>query len=223
MITNIDGTPFDEAHANHLASLLYQETGRRYRAIPFRNGYGLESAPVKPKTTEASDIVPALYLRPAVQSQLWNILMLIALVWFYASTEPLMARLGLENLREILFTTTGWSFPWEMTISLLEKLTLIIALFLGGFIFYNLASRSYMIGPKGVETSVGLFNKDERRVEFKHVRGMRLHRRFHQRLLFYGTIEVATSGTDGSEIQFKNVATPTKYMAILKARAKALS
>lgn len=223
MITDIDDRPFDERHANYLADLLYQETGRRYRATSFGDGYGVVRDTVKQKTGEVSDIAPTLYLRPAIQSQLWNILLIITLVWAYVSAESLMARLGLDDLREMLFNAIGWSFPWTIVVSVLEKLTLIIAIILSGLVFYNLASRSYMIGPKGVESSVGLFNKDDMRVEFKHVRGMRLRRRFHQRLLFYGTIEVATSGTDGSEIQFNNIATPTRYMAILKARAKAHS
>lgn len=43
IIRNIDGLPFDEAAANHLAAVLSNETGRRYRAIPWQSGYGVKT------------------------------------------------------------------------------------------------------------------------------------------------------------------------------------
>jgi hypothetical protein len=49
---------------------------------------------------------------------------------------------------------------------------------------------------------------------------MRMHRSLFNRLLFYGTVEIATSGTDGNEIMLKDIALPKRYMAILKERTK---
>ena len=42
LILNRSGLPYDEAEAYHLASVLSRETGRRYRAIPWQSGYGVE-------------------------------------------------------------------------------------------------------------------------------------------------------------------------------------
>ena len=220
MITNADGMPFDEALAHHMAEILSRETGRRYRPAPFQHGYGVERDTRERADTDAADMPPPLYLRPAVQSQLWNVLFFLGALWAYAYMEPLMTLVGLDHLHAAIYNLIGKTFPWATAVFVLEKLALLIALFLFWSVFYNLASRSYMIGPWGVETTVGLFNKEETRVEYKHVRGMRVRRSFFQRLLFYGTIEIATSGTDGSEIQFRNVARPKKYMALLKERAK---
>ena len=220
MITNIHDTPFDEAQANHMAQILSRETGRRYRPIPFMEGYGIVHSDTEKVVVYASNNAPFIYLRPAIQSQLIAILAIAILASLYNSMESTLLWLRLDNFRTSLFDMTGRTFPWQTTVSLLEKIALLAALLTGWNIFYNLASRAYMIGPKGVETSVGMFNKDEMRVEYKHVRGMRVRRSFIQRLLFYGTIEIATSGTDESEIKFRNISNPKKYMAILKERTK---
>jgi hypothetical protein len=222
MITNADGMPFDEEIAQHMAEVLSQETGRRYRTAPFMYGYGVEKVTQERAQVDAVDTPPPLYLRPAIQSQIWNVLFCISALWAYASMESLMTLIGLDDLHSAIYNLIGKTFPWATAIIVLEKLALLVALFLVWSVFYNLASRSYMIGPWGVETSVGLFNKEEARVEYKHMRGVRVHRNFFHRLLFYGTIEIATSGTDGSEIQFRKIARPKKYMAILKERAKGI-
>jgi hypothetical protein len=219
MIKNINGMPFDEELANHVAEVLSRETGRHYRLAPLLNGYGIEQD-TQVQSSNVTDSAPPIFLRPAIQSQLWNVLFSLLALWCYVSMESLMILIGVDEFHSVVYNIFGKSFPWEKAVILLGWFSLIIAAVLGGAVFYNLASRSYMIGPKGVETTVGLFNKDDSRVEYKHVRGMRVRRSFFQRLLFYGTIEIATSGTEGSEIQFKHIAHPKKYMAILKERAK---
>jgi hypothetical protein len=220
MITNIDGMPFDEELASHMAKVLSRETGRYYRPAPFLYGYGIEQDTQVQSSFNVSNSEPPIYLRPAIQSQLWNVLFILVALWIYVYLESLMMLIGIDALHATLYNLIGKTFPWVTTVFFLEKLVLLIALLLCWSVFYNLASRSYMIGPKGVETTIGLFNKDESRVEFKHVRGMKLRRAWYQRLLFYGTIEIATSGTDGSEIRFRHIARPRKYMAIVKERAK---
>lgn len=220
MITNIDGIPFDADAARHMADILSRETGQKYRLVSFMHGYGVEHDTLSNRSVDISGMAPAIYLRPAIQSQFWNVLFLVIALWVYASMETLMVGMRVDDLRVTLFQMIGKTFPWETTVFILEMMMLGMALLFGWSVFYNLASRSYMIGPNGVETIVGLFNKDERRVEYKHVRGTRVRRGIFQRLLFYGTIEIATSGTDGSEIQFRNIARPKKYKEILKQRTK---
>jgi uncharacterized membrane protein YdbT with pleckstrin-like domain len=68
-----------------------------------------------------------------------------------------------------------------------------------------------------------VISKDQTRIEFKHIRGVRLHQGIVQRLIGYGTIEIATSGSDGSEIRFLDIARPGKILGILRDRAKVLS
>jgi uncharacterized membrane protein YdbT with pleckstrin-like domain len=90
-------------------------------------------------------------------------------------------------------------------------------------ILYLLYSRTYFIGPYGVEANYGVISKDQTRIEFKHIRGVRLHQGIVQRLIGYGTIEIATSGSDGSEIRFLDIARPGKILGVLRERAKVLS
>ena len=74
-----------------------------------------------------------------------------------------------------------------------------------------------------MEATFGMIAKDQTRIEFKHIRGVKLRQGIIERLLGYGTIEIATSGSDGSEIRFQSIARPNKILAVLRERAKVLA
>ncbi|MEW8139627.1 MAG: PH domain-containing protein [Candidatus Thiodiazotropha endolucinida] len=224
MITNINGTPFNESMASYMANVLTRETGRPYRTSPFMEGYGVESVAVAHEQAEASQDFQEIYLRPAIQSQLWNLVLLVVAMIVYFNIETTMVMVGLDKLQAIVYQLLGKTFPWEVTVYYLGKASLVLALLIAWVIFYNLASRKYMIGPKGVEATIGLFNKDEIRVEYLHFRGVRVRRSIWKRIFFYGDILIATSGTaEGGDVTFNNIALPLKYKAILKERMKRLA
>jgi hypothetical protein len=223
MITNIDGVPFDESMAKHLADVLTRETGHQYRTLPYLEGFAVESAPTTYKQAADRTDVQEIYLRPAIQSQFWNLLLFTGTLLIYLNIEAFVILIGLDTLHEIVYQLLGKTFPWETTVIFAAKATLTIAMLIICIIFYNLASRKYMIGPKGVEAIIGLFNKDETRVEFIHIRGVRIRRSIWKRILFYGDILIATSGTsEGGDVVFRNIAFPLKYKDILKQRMKSL-
>jgi hypothetical protein len=217
MITNIGKTPFDETMARYISEVLRRETGKPYNIIPFMDGYAIEVVlvPVEEKQNSFEEI----YLRPAIQSQVWNMLLLVGTLIVYLNIETTLLTVGLDQLQTMIYQLLSRTFPWDMTVAYAGKLILFFVVLLAWTIFYNLVSRKYMIGPKGVEASIGLFNKDEPRVEYAHIRGVRAKRSILQRLLFYGDILIATSGTaEAGDVTFKNIALPTKYKKILKER-----
>ncbi|MEN8131244.1 MAG: PH domain-containing protein [Pseudomonadota bacterium] len=224
IITNIDGLPFEEAVAHHMANVLSRETGRRYQAIPWQGGYGVEAfraAYTAPASFEQD--FGELYLRPAIRSQLLPLL--FAALFFLASQsmEPIMLLFGLDHLRVLLYEVMGRTFAWEPVILLFGRLSFLVGLLILFRILYALYSRTYFIGPRGVEATFGIISKDQTRIEFKHIRGVKLRQGIVERLIGYGTIEIATSGSDGSEIRFLSIARPNKILAVLRERAKVLA
>lgn len=133
-----------------------------------------------------------------------------------------MLFLGLDHLRVLLYDLIGRTFAWDPVMLLFGWTAFVIGL-IGLFrIGYNLLSRSYFIGPKGVEATFGVIARDQTRIEFKHVRGVKLRQGIVQRLMGYGTIEIATSGSEGSEIHFFDIARPRRILSVLRERAKVL-
>ncbi len=224
MITNVDGSLFEQAAAHHMASVLSNETGRHYRAIPWQEGFVIEhvSASLLSRPETDQDF-GELYLRPAIRSQL--LALLLALLFFLASRsmEPLMLLLGLDHLRVLVYELSGKTFAWEPVISLFARLAFLSGLLILLRILYAVYSRTYFIGPWGVEATFGLIAKDQTRIEFKHMRGVKLRQGIVERLIGTGTIEIATSGSDGSEIRFMAIARPQKILTVLRERAKVMA
>ena len=221
IITNVDGSLFDDVAAHHMANILSQETGRHYRAIPWQDGYvikDLSASLVAPSAK--TEIFGEVHMRPAIRSQLLPLL--FALLFFLVSQimEPLMLLLGLDHLRILFYELMGRTFAWEPVVHLLSRITVIVGLLILLRILYALYSRTYFIGPRGVEATFGIIAKEQTRIEFKHIRGVKLRQGMIERLLGYGSIEIATSGSDGSEIRFSSISRPNKVLTELKARAR---
>jgi membrane protein YdbS with pleckstrin-like domain len=224
LILNRSGLPYEEAEAYHLASVLSRETGRRYRAIPWQSGYGVEAIEdAYPGLAAAITAFKEIQLRPAIRSQLVPLLILGCFLWASQAMESLLLMLGVDHLRVTLYEITGSVLAWESLVMGGSRAALLICLIGVVRILYLLYSRTYFIGPYGVEANYGVISKDQTRIEFKHIRGVRLHQGIVQRLIGYGTIEIATSGSDGSEILFLDIARPGKILEVLRDRAKVLS
>ena len=224
IIANVDGSPFEETAAQYMAAVLSQETGRRYQAIPWQDGYGVaafRAVHTAPALEEGG--FDEIYLRPAIRSQLVGLLFVALFLWASRSMELLMLFAGLDHLRVMLYELSDTTFAWDPVILLFGWLAFAIGL-MGLFrIGYNLYSRSYFIGPKGVEATFGVISRDQTRIEFKHIRGVKLRQGIAQRLIGYGTIEIATSGSEGSEIRFWGIARPRRILSVLRERSKELA
>ncbi|MBT4195128.1 MAG: PH domain-containing protein [Gammaproteobacteria bacterium] len=79
-----------------------------------------------------------------------------------------------------------------------------------------------MIGPKGVEVSIGIFSRDMTRIEYRHIRGVNLRQSFFNRLMSIGQILVSTSGMD-AELVISDIKKPVYFTDIIKSRLKDLS
>ena len=94
------------------------------------------------------------------------------------------------------------------------------------FLFFKILARrygrSYMIGPKGVELSIGIFSRDMTRIEYRHIRGVNLRQTLFNRLMSIGQILVSTSGMD-TELIISDIKRPVYFTDIIKNRLKDLS
>ena len=224
LILNRSGLPYEEAEAYHLALILTRETGRGYRAIPWQSGFGVAAIEdAYPEPAAAITAFKEIRLRPAIRSQLIPLLILGCFLWASQAMEALLLMLGVDHLRVTLYEITGRVLAWESLVMGGSRAAMLVCLIGVARILYLLYSRTYFIGPYGVEANYGVISKDQTRIEFKHVRGVRLHQGIVQRLIGYGTIEIATSGTDGSEIRFLDIVRPGKILGVLRDRAKVLS
>jgi membrane protein YdbS with pleckstrin-like domain len=225
LILNRSGLPFeDESEAYHLASILSRETGRRYRAIPWQSGYGVEAIEaVLPAHAVAGQVFKEIHLRPAIRSQLVALLVLGCFLWASQAMESLLLMLGVDHLRVMLYEVTGSVLAWESIVVGGSRAATLVCLIGLVRILYLLYSRTYFVGPYGVEANYGVISKDQTRIEFKHVRGVKLRQGVVQRLIGYGTLEIATSGSDGCEIRFLDIARPGMILGVLRDRAKVFS
>ncbi|MCP3871217.1 MAG: PH domain-containing protein [Gammaproteobacteria bacterium] len=221
IITNSDGLPFDEAGAHHMATVLSCETGRHYRAIPWQTGFGVEAFSGSPASHEQD--FAELSLHPAIRSQCLPLMFVVLCFLASQSMESILLALGLDHLRVFLYEFLGKTFAWEPVILLFGRLALLMGLLILVRIIYAWYSRTYFIGPRGVEATLGIIAKDQTRIEFKHIRGVKLRQGILERLIGVGTIEIATSGSEGSEIRFMAIARPHKILAVLRERAKVLA
>jgi len=230
IILNIDGLPFaDITNADQVATILSRETGAGYMVTRYSDGYGLlcqpvsSSSPVRNLSRDFEDI----RFRPAWRSQLVSMILAFLGTILYAFSDNVLKLFGADVVYTML-GNMGWYFDRQILIQVTAFLGLGIAIYLGLVMLYAIYSRDYFIGPKGIEATIGLISKDQTRIEFKHMRGVNLKQGIIERLLGlvglgYGTIEIATSGSDGAEISFRGVANPKRLLGVLRERLKALA
>lgn len=211
-ILNYNDHPFrDLDSANQIASILSRETGRAYNVAEYDQGYAILCD--QPNRE--------IYLRPALRSQLKKLTLLVLAFITYLFATPLYTMLSIDHLVVELNRVMGqvW-LTHESALYWIETGLFYGMLLIASMVFYAIYSRLYFIGPKGVEATVGIISKDQFRVEYSQVRGINLKQNIIERLLQYGSIEVSTSGSDGSEINFMNIADPGDVLAELRNRER---
>jgi len=111
-------------------------------------------------------------------------------------------------------------YPASMGVSLVG---LFIATVAATRAMYFIYSHKYYIGPWGIEANTELISKDQRRIEYRHIRGVNLRQGIVERALGIGTLDIATSGAEESEVQFWGVSNPSKLLGILRERLRVMA
>ena len=232
IILNIDGLPFtDIKNADQIAAILSRETGATHTVTRHSDGYGLlcrptSASPVSSPASNLSRDFEEIRFRPAWRSQLMRLVFILSGTVAYFFTENLLMLVGVDSLYQML-TGFEWRFDWEIVVHQVTNWAAgFTIVYFGLLVLYAIYSQDYFVGPKGVEANIGLISKDQMRIEFKHMRGVNLKQGVTERLLGlvglgYGTIEIATSGSDGAEISFRGIAEPTRVLGVLRERLKA--
>ncbi len=218
-----NGVPYINIEAALLAcQYLSSETGKQYQTTPYQGGYALVISGDE-QVNEKEPDAPALYIRPSYRSQITTLLSaLVLMIIAFVFVEDLLVMAKINNLFYWLYNHFGWRLNWNMLLMSIQGLLLLISAY---FVLKALLVKymqRYFIGPKGIEARLGIISIAETRIEYIHIRGVILKQSIIERLLGYGSIEVATSGTDGSEIKFMNIANPSAIQTILKTRLKTM-
>lgn len=164
-----------------------------------------------------------VYIRPSYRSQITTLLSaLIFIIIALVFVEQLLIMAKINNLFHWLYNNFGLLLNWNYLLMVTKGCFALLSLHLVIKALLVRYTNRYFIGPKGVETRLGLISITETRIEYIHIRGVILKQSIIERLLGYGSIEVATSGTDGSEIKFTDIASPSAIKDMLKARLKSM-
>ncbi len=238
MILDKDGLPFaDISVANQVAAVLSRETKVLYVVIHHDAGYGLMQArfdaaaarpwPKQGAATSTSDLdFDEIYFRPAWRSQLGRLITMALGIVVFLLADLLLGLLQIDRLLLLLQHQGIIGSASTLGSYIAKGLAFIglggagVAVLRAGFFIY---SHRYFIGPRGIEENEGLVSKDQSRIEFKHIRGVNLRQSVFERLLGIGTIDVATSGGENSEVRFVGIANPKRILNILRERLKALA
>lgn len=95
---------------------------------------------------------------------------------------------------------------------------LLIVLMYGAIIFWNRYRWCYMIGPYGVETVRGLWDRDERRAEYANITYVRVYQGTIQRLFGVGNLLIGTSATSDPEMIFTGIYAPMQRKGLIQRR-----
>lgn len=239
VILDKDGLPFaDIVVAKQVADVLSRETRGLYVVVRHdENGYGLlqerSGGVITQPSMQQGAVMSAgevdfneIRFRPAWRSQLGRMVSILLGLAIFLFADQLLGLLQIDRLLLLLqnqgligsaFTLSGYL---SNGVSLIGLGFAGVAVLSAGFFIY---SHDYFIGPRGIEENEGIYSKDQRRIEFKHIRGVNLRQSIVERLLGIGTLDVATSGGEESEVRFVGISNPKRCMAILRERLKALA
>ncbi len=170
--------------------------------------------------TEPDESELSIYFRPTYRGQMQRLLSIMMLTGIGVYLGDLYNITGVYSLYHWIYRNFNLVFNWDDFLLLSRAVIVFIALiiFMKAAVFKH--SHRYFIGPKGVESKIGIFGFKEMRIEFSHIRGVHLNQPFFQRLLGFGTIKIPTSGTDDDEIEFINISNPERILGILKSRMR---
>lgn len=231
MILDRDGQPFsDFAVAEQVSAVLARETGDLFTVMSHGGGYGLMRQSRSSSTHQQHEIddgneFQAFWFRPAWRSQLGKVFSIALGLLMFGFSGQILTLLQIDRLAilvgDILKIATGDVFP---LISIAVSLAgLLIAAMAAIRALYFIYSHHYYIGPWGIEANTELISRDQRRIEYRHIRGVNLRQSVIERLLGIGTLDIATSGAEDSDVQFLGVSNPNKLLGILRERLRLMA
>lgn len=231
LILDRDGRPFtDFAIAEQVAAVLSRETGEQFVITSHDGGYGLARQPrATADATQQGEMNDSdfkeRWLRPSWRSQLSKVFSIALGSLLFAFSDQLLILLQVDRLvvvaGDIIKVSASDIFSLLSTgVSVVGLLIAVVAIIRALLFIY---SHHYYIGPWGIEANTELIAKDQRRIEYKHIRGVNLRQGIIERLLGIGTLDVATSGSVESEVQFLGVSNPRKLLEILRERLRIMA
>jgi len=225
LILDKDGRPFgDPLVAEQVAAVLARETGRQYAVSSHQEGgYGLARQSSEPQPMD--DAFEAFWFRPAWRSQLGKLFPLVLGVILFSYSDQILALLQIDRLAllvdDLLRVSAAKAFALvSKAVSLFGLSIAALAAFRALFFIF---SHHYYIGPWGIEANTELVARDQRRIEYRHIRGVNLRQGIIDRLLGIGTLDIATSGAEESEVQFIGVGNPNRLLEILRERLRIMA
>ncbi len=231
LILDRDGRPFtDSVVAEQVAAVLSRETGEQFAVTSHDGGYGLARQPratadaTRQGEMNDSDFKER-WLRPSWRSQLSKVFAIALGSLLFAFSDQLLILLQVDRLvvvaGDILKISASDIFSLVSAgVSVVGLLIAVVAIIRALLFIY---SHHYYIGPWGIEANTELVAKDQRRIEYKHIRGVNLRQSILERLLGIGALDIATSGAAESEVQFLGVSNPKKLLEILRERLRVMA
>jgi len=225
IIFNLNRLPFrDFDSAAKMRDILMAESGHQYRidkygdddaqdyGVNSSEGFVIRRSPSIDSDKEAGDVgsseenlIDIIY-HPALRTYLLSMPALLACIFLFLF--PL-------DILSIIFSSLDiQKLPEWMNIGSLIKMTRggSAAFFLFNIIgvLYSYFGVSLIIDNKGVSLKKGIIAQDIIGVRFSEIRTTGLKRGVLDRLLNVGTLELSSSGSDGVDIRFFNLANPVK-------------
>ncbi len=222
ILLNPGNEPFPELRvANNTASLLSTETGRSYIAVPYGDGFAIQCSEAQQADKQSSASFGEIYLRPAWRSLMPELFVSVVLLLAIVNMEALLSLIRIDVLQAALYQIFQRTFSWDMAVLAFQGLFVVIfVVYVMRMLFFRY-SHWYFIGPKGVESNVGIISKDQTRIEFKHIRGANMRQTFLGRFIGYGTIVIPTSGQE--VVVFRDISNPGKVLSELRYRLRELA
>ncbi len=224
IIFNLNRLPFrDFDSAAQMRDLLMAESGHQYRIDKYRDdaqdsndkssdGFVIRrtqsaSLDVEEEGVDRHEESPVnLIYHPALRTYLLSMPALLACIFLFL--------FPLDILSLIFSVFDIQKLPEWVNIELLIKITrgCSAAFFLFNIIgvLYSYFGVSLIFDSKGVSLKKGLIAQDIIGVRFSEIRTTGLKRGILDRLLNVGTLELSSSGSDGVDIRFFNLANPVK-------------
>lgn len=223
LILQPDGVPFKDAdEAQYIAAILTGETGLHYNAVTCDGGFAIQ----RPSSTVISNDVQSafgeIYLRPAWRSMIWSMMMIILILYSVVHAETILIVTKMDMVRSVIHDLFGFTFSWpRLLIATRLVLLLILVVVVAKMLFRKYGQRFY-IGPKGIESNIGIISRNQTRIEYKHIRGVNLRQTVFERLLNVGDIVISTSsGQD--EVKLDDIARPGQMLSELRERLRSMA
>ena len=106
--------------------------------------------------------------------------------------------------------------PEDMFIQIFAYTAGLLTLIAFGRILWTRLYYRYVLSNKYAHRTEGLLKKDQTRIYYQNIRTVEVQQGLIGMLLNYGTVELSTAGSDGSEIVFENVANPELMQSVIE-------